>query len=268
MRLAVVGANGHMGRELIRTVIETDHVELAAVLVRSGSIWLGKDAGTLAGTELLGIEVTDNPCLALEKVDGILDFTRPEASIAYVSYAVQASLVHVIGTTGFSDEQERVIAHAARDITIIKSGNMSLGINLLAGFASRAAPTLLAEDFDIEILEMHHRRKVDAPSGTALFLGKSVAQNCNIDLEKEGLCIHHGDTGERQKGTIGFASLRGGTVAGEHSVVFAGEGERIILSHIAEDRSIFARGAIKAALWARDKPHGLYSMLNVLGLID
>lgn len=268
MRLAVVGAGGRMGRELIRTVAQTNGVELAAALDRKGSEWLGKDAGTLAGIEPLGIKVTEDVRSAFTGIDGILDFTQPKASIAYADYAAQAHGVHIIGTTGFSSADEKKLAAAARQATIVKSGNMSLGINLLAGLAKKAAQALGPQDFDIEILEMHHRRKVDAPSGTALLLGEAAAEGRKIDLAKKSVCVRDGHTGAREEGTIGFASLRGGTVVGEHSVIFAGEGERIILSHSAEDRSIFAHGAVKAALWAKGKPHGLYSMLDVLGLAD
>jgi len=268
MRLAVVGAGGRMGRVLIRSVIETDGVALAAALEREGSEWLGKDAGTLIGTEPLGIRITDDPASAFAVADGILDFTQPEVSLAYAGHAAQAHIAHVIGTTGFSGADEKKISATARHATIVKSGNMSLGVNLLAGLAKKAAQALGPEDFDIEILEMHHRRKVDAPSGTALLLGQAVAEGRGVEPDKESVRVRDGHTGLRQAGTIGFAALRGGTVVGEHSVIFAGEGERVILSHIAEDRSIFARGTIKAALWARGKPHGLYSMLDVLGLSD
>jgi len=268
MRLAVVGAGGRMGRELIRCAAETNDVKITAALEHEGSQWLGKDAGTLAGIGPLGIKVTDNPLPAFSSVDGVLDFTQPEASITYTGYAAQAQIVHVIGTTGFSNTEEKKIAAMASHARIVKSGNMSLGVNLLAGLAKKAARALGSEDFDIEILEMHHRLKVDAPSGTALLLGQAVSEGRKVKLEEKSVRVRNGYTGPREKGTIGFASLRGGTVPGEHSVIFAGEGERITLSHIAENRSIFARGAIKAALWARDKPHGLYSMLNVLGLAD
>lgn len=266
MRLAVVGASGRMGQELIRIIAKTEGVELAAALVREGASSLGKDASACAGIDPLGVTITADPVSALRKSDAIIDFTRPQTSIAYAAYAKQLQIVHIIGTTGFSLSEDKKIMAAARNATIVKSGNMSLGINLLAGFARKAAEVLEPEDFDIEILEMHHRHKVDAPSGTALLLGQAAAEGRKVDLEKQNVRIRDSHTGERKQGTIGFATLRGGTVVGEHSVIFAGEGERILLSHIAEDRSIFARGAIKAAVWAANKPHGLYSMLDVLDL--
>ncbi|RCL00743.1 MAG: 4-hydroxy-tetrahydrodipicolinate reductase [Candidatus Tokpelaia sp. JSC189] len=268
MRLAVVGASGRMGRELIRAVAQTDGVKLAAAIDRKGSEWLGKDAGALAGIESLGIKVTEDIPSAFARIDGILDFTRPEASVAYANHAARVHIVHIIGTTGFSQADEEKIAAAAHQATIVKSGNMSLGVNLLAGLAKNAAQTLGPEDFDIEILEMHHRRKVDTPSGTALLLGGAVAKGLKTDLAKKSIYSRDGHIGPREKGPIGFASLRGGTVVGEHSVIFAGKDERIILSHIAENRSIFAYGAIKAAFWAKSKPHGLYSMLDVLNMAD
>lgn len=257
-----------MGRELTRVVAQTQGVKLVAALDHKDSHWLGQDAGVLAGLQPLGIPVTDDPESAFTKVDGVLDFTRPPASVAYADYAAKAKIVHIIGTTGFSDSQEKKIAAAARKTAIVKSGNMSLGVNLLAELVKKAAQTLSAEDFDIEIVEMHHRRKIDAPSGTALLLGQAAAQGRGIKLAEHNVKARDGHTGERETGVIGFAALRGGSVVGEHSVIFAGEGERITLSHSAENRAIFARGALKAALWAKGKPHGLYSMFDVLGLND
>ncbi|AQS41728.1 MAG: 4-hydroxy-tetrahydrodipicolinate reductase [Candidatus Tokpelaia hoelldobleri] len=268
MRLAVVGAGGHMGRELTRIAAQTQGVKLVAALDHKDSEWLGHDAGVLAGLQPLGISVTDDPQTAFARVDAVLDFTRPEASIAYANYAAQAHIAHIIGTTGFSDSQEKKIAAAARKTAIVKSGNMSPGVNLLAGLVKKAAQVLSAEGFDIEIVEMHHRRKVDAPSGTALLLGEAAALGRGINLAEHSARGRDGHTSERETGAIGFASLRGGSVVGEHSVIFAGEGERITLSHSAENRTIFARGALKAALWAKGKPHGLYSMFDVLGLND
>jgi len=268
MRLVIVGAGGRMGRELIRAAATTKGVTLAAALDHDGSAWLGHDAGLLAGIGDIKLKITADVSSAFSHADAVLDFTRPEASLAYAAGAAQAQLVHIIGTTGFTDAQDKHLARLASGLTIVKSGNMSLGVNLLAGLAKKAAQALDARDFDIEILEMHHRRKVDAPSGTALLLGEAAAQGRKINLETHSVRARDGHTGPREQGTIGFATLRGGTVVGEHSVIFAGEGERLVLAHSAEDRSIFARGAIKAALWARGKPHGLYSMLDVLGLGD
>lgn len=268
MRLAIVGASGRMGRELIRTVHEMPGAELVAAIDREGSECIGKDAGLLAGLSAVGVLVTSDPLAAFAQADGVIDFSSPAATVAYAGYAAQARIVHVIGTTGLNVEDEAAIKAAARHATIVKSGNMSLGVNLLSVLVKQAARALGPEDFDIEILEMHHRHKVDAPSGTALLLGHAAAEGRDVDLGTESVRVRDGHTGPREQGTIGFATLRGGSVVGDHSVILAGEGERIMLTHVAENRSIFARGAVKAALWAKGKPHGLYSMLDVLGLND
>ena len=199
--------------------------------------------------------------------DGILDFTVPAATIANVAIAAERRLVHVIGTTGLSSSDDAVIKSVTSRATVVKSGNMSLGVNLLAALVKRVAQSL-DEGFDIEILEMHHRAKIDAPSGTALLLGEAAAEGRKIALDEHSARGRDGQTGARLSGDIGFASLRGGTVTGDHSVVFAGPYERIELSHRAEDRMIFAHGALKAAMWAHGKKPGLYSMSDVLGLSD
>ncbi|WP_375679803.1 4-hydroxy-tetrahydrodipicolinate reductase [Bartonella sp. AP7XZML] len=268
MRLTVVGANGRMGRELITAIQQRRDVELCAVLVRKGSPFVGKDASALIGSDSLGISITDNPENAFSNTEGILDFSQPEASILYANYAAQKSLVHIIGTTGFSKTEEEKIADFAKYTTIVKSGNMSLGINLLANLVKKAAKALEADDFDIEVYEMHHANKVDAPSGTALLLGQAAAEGRNVMLKNVRVNERNGHIGKRKKGTIGFSCSRGGTVVGEHSVIFAGSNERIVLSHTAQERSIFANGALKAALWAQNHESGLYSMFDVLGLND
>ncbi|WP_375639805.1 MULTISPECIES: 4-hydroxy-tetrahydrodipicolinate reductase [unclassified Bartonella] len=268
MRLTVVGANGRMGRELITAIQQRKDVELCAVLVRKGSPFVGKDASALIGSDSLGISITDNPQNAFSNTEGILDFSQPEASILYANYAAQKSLVHIIGTTGFSKTEEEKIADFAKYTTIVKSGNMSLGINLLANLVKKAAKALEADDFDIEVYEMHHANKVDAPSGTALLLGQAAAEGRNVMLKNVCVNERNGHIGKRKKGTIGFSCSRGGTVVGEHSVIFAGSNERIVLSHTAQERSIFANGALKAALWAQNHESGLYSMFDVLGLND
>jgi len=266
MGLVVVGAGGRMGQTLIRVIHEMEGVVLAGAVERQGSPALGRDAGELAGVGSLGVTITDDSLAVFARADGVLDFTAPAASVEFAGYAAQARIVHVIGTTGFSADDEAKISAAARHATIVKSGNMSLGVNLLATLVKQAAKALGANDFDIEVLEMHHRHKVDAPSGTALLLGKAAAEGRGVDLEDNSVRVRDGHTGPREAGSIGFATLRGGSVVGDHSVILAGAGERIVLSHNAEDRSIFARGAVKAALWARDKKPGTYSMLDVLGL--
>ncbi|HWK15755.1 MAG TPA: 4-hydroxy-tetrahydrodipicolinate reductase [Rhizobiaceae bacterium] len=266
MALVVVGAAGRMGQALARAIHEIPGARLVAALERKGSPHLGRDAGELAGLGPLGVTITDDPLPVLATADGVLDFSTPAASVELAGYAAQARIVHVIGTTGCTAEDDAKIAAAARHATIVKSGNMSLGVNLLAVLVEQAARALDAADFDIEVLEMHHRNKVDAPSGTALLLGEAAATGRAVALAEHAVRVRDGHTGARARGTIGFATLRGGSVVGDHSVILAGPGERITLSHHAEDRAIFARGAVKAALWARDRKPGLYSMRDVLGL--
>jgi 4-hydroxy-tetrahydrodipicolinate reductase len=265
MKIAVTGAAGRMGRELIRAVHGRDDCVLAGAIEQEGSIALGQDVGLLAGLGKLGVVITDDPLELFAKIDGVLDFTAPEASIEFAALAANARIVHVLGTTGFKAADDAVIEAAARHATIIKAGNMSLGVNLLAALTRKVAAALDA-DFDIEILEMHHRHKVDAPSGTALMLGKSAADGRGVKLDKVSVRVRDGHTGERKRGDIGFATLRGGSVVGEHSVIFAAEGEVIELRHLASDRGIFARGAVKAALWGRGKGPGLFNMQDVLGI--
>jgi 4-hydroxy-tetrahydrodipicolinate reductase len=266
MKLVVVGAAGRMGQALIRLVHEIDGVTLHAAVARPGSAFVGKDAGEIAGLGPNGIIIGDDPLAAFLHADGVLDFTTPATTNEFAALAAQARIVHIIGTTGCSTEDEAKIAAAARHARVVKSGNMGLGVNLLSVLVEQAARALDPADWDIEVLEMHHKRKVDAPSGTALLLGAAAAKGRGVDLATHSVRVRDGHTGPREAGTIGFATLRGGSVIGEHSVVFAGEGELVTMSHSAGDRSIFARGAIKAALWARDKKPGLYSMLDVLGL--
>ena len=266
MGLVVVGAAGRMGQALIRAIHAAPGARLAAAIERPGSPHLGRDAGELAGVGPIGVPIADDPLPAFARADGVLDFTAPAATVEFAGYAAQARIAHVIGTTGCTEEDDAKIAAAARHTGIVKSGNMSLGVNLLAVLVEQAARALGPEDFDIEILEMHHRNKVDAPSGTALLLGQAAAAGREIGLADHSVRVRDGHTGAREAGAIGFATLRGGSVVGDHSVMLAGTGERITLSHHAEDRSIFARGAVRAALWARGRKPGLYSMRDVLGL--
>ena len=267
MRLIVAGAGGRMGRTLIQAIVADDEILLAGAVDAPGSAVIGRDSGELAGLGKNGIAVTTDLAPLLAAADGLVDFTIPAASVIHAELAAKAGKIHILGTTGFSGENDRLIAEAAKRAIIVKSGNMSLGVNLLAALTKRVAATL-GEDFDIEIVEMHHNRKVDAPSGTALMLGRAAAEGRKVDLAQRSVRGRDGDTGARCAGDIGFASLRGGTVVGDHSVIFAGTAERIELVHKAEDRMIFARGALKAALWARGKSPGLYSMADVLGLKD
>ncbi|MBO0140911.1 4-hydroxy-tetrahydrodipicolinate reductase [Agrobacterium sp. Ap1] len=266
MKLVVVGAGGRMGQTLIRVIHETPGVTLHAAIEREGSPFLGKDAGELSGVGPIGVAVTSDPLQAFLNAEGVVDFTAPAASVTFAGLAAQARIVHVIGTTGCSIDDEEKFTAASRHARVVKSGNMSLGVNLLSVLTKQAAHALPAEGWDIEIIEMHHKHKVDAPSGTALLLGEAAAAGRGIDLASQSVRVRDGHTGPRPGGTIGFATLRGGSVVGDHSVILAGEGELVTLSHSARDRSIFARGAVAAALWARNKKPGQYSMLDVLGL--
>jgi 4-hydroxy-tetrahydrodipicolinate reductase len=267
MRLIVAGAGGRMGRALMRVITETPGAVVAGALEAPGSELLGKDAGTLAGLPANGVLLSADLWSMSAEADGILDFTVPGATIANVAIAAQRGLVHIIGTTGLSASDDAVIKSVTSRAIVVKSGNMSLGVNLLAALVKRVAQSL-DESFDIEILEMHHRAKIDAPSGTALLLGEAAAAGRGIALDQNSARGRDGITGARKSGDIGFASLRGGSVTGDHSVIFAGAMERIELTHRAEDRTMFAQGAIKAALWARHQKPGFYSMTDVLGLSD
>lgn len=265
MRLAVMGAAGRMGRELIRAVHAMPGCVVAGGVEASGSPFVGKDAGEVAGLGPLGAPISDDALDLFTKVDGIIDFTAPAASVEFAGLAANARIVHVLGTTGFSETDEAAIRAASRHATIVKAGNMSLGVNLLAAVTRKIAEAL-DEDFDIEIIEMHHRHKVDAPSGTALMLGEAAAAGRGVKLGDAAVRSRDGHTGARRRGDIGFATLRGGDVVGDHTVLFAGPGERIEITHRASNREIFARGAVKAALWARGREPGLYAMKDVLGL--
>ena len=265
MKLAIAGAAGRMGRVLTRIVNETPGAEVAGGIEPKGSPHVGADMGVLAGVGALDVTITDDPLALFTHIDGIIDFTVPEATIALAELSAQARIVHVIGTTGIGEDGEAKIRAAARHARIVKSGNMSLGVNLLAVMVRKVAAAL-GEDFDIEVLEMHHRHKIDAPSGTALLLGQAAADGRGIDLKSRSVRSRDGHTGARPQGDIGFATLRGGSVVGDHTVMFAGAAERIELTHKAESRDIFARGAVKAALWGMDRKPGLYAMTDVLGL--
>lgn len=265
LKIAVMGADGRMGRELLRAIDATPGAVIAGAVERAGSPALGRDVGSLLGGPNLGLSITDDALELFTHIDAILDFTSPAASVEFAGLAANARIVHVIGTTGFSESDEAAIAAAARHATVIKAGNMSLGVNLLTAITKKVAEALDA-DFDIEIVEMHHRHKVDAPSGTALMLANAAADGRGVELTDQAIRARDGHTGARPRGAIGMQSLRGGSVVGDHTVIFAGAGERIELTHRAEDRSIFAKGAVKAALWGRDKGPGLFTMQDVLGL--
>jgi 4-hydroxy-tetrahydrodipicolinate reductase len=254
-----------MGQMLIRTVLSSDKARLVGCVERSGHPWVGRDVGEAMGGAPAGVRVTDDPLEAFAQAQAVLDFTAPAATVEFAALAAQARAVHVIGTTGLEAQHLARIAAAARHAVIVRAGNMSLGVNLLVGLTRKVAQALDA-DWDIEIVEAHHRMKVDAPSGTALMLGEAAAEGRGVVLEDVRDSGRDGLTGARARGAIGFAALRGGDVVGEHDVIFATEGERIILRHIATDRAIFARGALRAALWGQTQKPGEYDMADVLGL--
>lgn len=265
MKIAIMGAAGRMGRELICAIAADPDCSISGATETAGSAVLGKDIGTLAGLDPIGIAVSDDAPAVIAAADAIVDFTVPKASIEFARLAAKSGTAAIIGTTGFEANAEAAIAEAAKSTAIVKAGNMSLGVNLLLALTRQAAAAL-GNDFDIEIVEMHHRMKVDAPSGTALMLGEAAASGRGLALKDHAVRVRDGVTGPRNRGDIGFATLRGGTVVGDHTVIFAGEGERIELTHRATDRGIFARGAVKAALWTKGRAPGLYDMTDVLGI--
>ncbi|ROU02851.1 4-hydroxy-tetrahydrodipicolinate reductase [Histidinibacterium lentulum] len=263
--IVITGASGRMGQMLVREVTASSECRLVGALEREGHPWIGRDVGEAMGGAALGVTVTDDALEAFATAQAVIDFTAPAATVAFAGLAAQARAVHVIGTTGLSSEDLAAIAAAARHAPIVRAGNMSLGVNLLVALTRRVAEAL-GEGFDIEIVEAHHSRKVDAPSGTALMLGEAAAEGRGVLLEDVADRGRDGMTGARRPGAIGFAAVRGGDIVGEHDVLFAGPGERIVLRHVATDRAIFARGAVRAALWGQDRAPGEYSMIDVLGL--
>lgn len=263
--IVVTGASGRMGQMLIHMVLESDAARLAGAVDRPGHDWIGLDVGEAMGGGAVGVTIVDDPLEPFARAQAVLDFTTPTSSLEYAAMCAQTRAVHVIGTTGFTEDQITSLEPAARHAVIVRAGNMSLGVNLLTLLTQKVAAALDAE-FDIEIVEMHHRSKVDAPSGTALMLGAAAARGREVELAAAAERARDGMTGPRTPGAIGFSAIRGGDVVGEHDVVFAAAGERIVLRHIATDRSIFARGALKAAIWGQTQKPGQYDMTDVLGL--
>ncbi|MBT8410446.1 MAG: 4-hydroxy-tetrahydrodipicolinate reductase [Octadecabacter sp.] len=265
--IVITGASGRMGQMLVQSVLASDACRLVGALEREGHDWIGQDVGVAMGGAPVGVLVSDDPVEAFAKAQAVIDFTAPAATVAFAELAAQARAVHVIGTTGLTDEDIAKLDAAARHAVIVRAGNMSLGVNLLVQLTKRVAAAL-DEDFDIEVIEAHHGQKVDAPSGTALMLGEAAAEGRGVTLSEVEDRARDGITGVRQRGHIGFSAIRGGDIVGEHDVLFAAAGERIKLSHIATDRTIFARGALKAALWGQNQKPGSYDMVDVLGLGD
>jgi len=263
--IVITGISGRMGQMLTKTVLASDKARLVGAIERAGHDWVGQDLGVAMGGAATGVIVTDDALEAFSKAQAVLDFTAPAATVAFAGLAAQARAVHVIGTTGLSDDDLAAIKAAARHAVIVRAGNMSLGVNLLVKL-TRIVAAALDEDFDIEVIEAHHNQKVDAPSGTALMLGEAAADGRGVDLNDVSDRGRDGITGARKRGDIGFSAIRGGDIIGEHDVLFAGAGERITLRHVASDRSLFAKGALKAALWGQAQKPGEYDMMDVLGL--
>ncbi len=263
--IVITGVSGRMGRMLVDVISTNPACTLIGAVEREGHDWVGRDVGEAMGGQPLGVIVTDDPLPVLARAQAVIDFTAPAATVAMAGLCAQARAVHVIGTTGLSAEDLAAIRAAARHAVVVRAGNMSLGVNLLVGLTRKVAEAL-GEDFDIEVVEAHHNQKVDAPSGTALMLGQAAAEGLGVALDDVADRGRDGITGARRPGSIGFAAIRGGDVVGEHDVIFAGQGERVVLRHLATDRAIFARGAIRAALWGQDRDPGEYDMADVLGL--
>ena len=263
--LVVTGASGRMGQTLIRLVQGSEKLRLSGCIERAGHAWVGRDVGEAMGGAPVGVRVTDDPLEAFASAQAVVDFTSPAATVEFAALAAQARAVHVIGTTGLEAEHLAKIEAAARHAVIVRAGNMSLGVNLLVRMTQKVAAAL-DDDWDIEVVEAHHRMKVDAPSGTALMLGAAAAEGRGVRLEDAKVSGRDGITGARAAGTIGFSAIRGGDIVGEHDVIFAGMGERVVLRHVATDRTVFARGALRAALWGQGRKPGQYDMMDVLGI--
>lgn len=263
--IVVTGASGRMGQMLIALISQSETAKLVGALERPGHPWVGQDVGVAMGGAALGVLVEDDPLPSFARAQAVIDFTAPAVTVNFAGLAAQARAVHVIGTTGLSEADITAIDHAAHHAVVVRAGNMSLGVNLLVQLTKKVAAAL-GEDYDIEVVEAHHHHKVDAPSGTALMLGEAAAEGRGVSLNDVRDSGRDGITGARQRGDIGFSAIRGGDVVGEHDVMFLGPGERITLRHVATDRALFARGAIRAALWGQGQKPGHYDMLDVLGL--
>jgi 4-hydroxy-tetrahydrodipicolinate reductase len=263
--VVVTGVSGRMGRMVVSELLADGPLALAACLEQPGHAWIGQDIGLAMGGAPVGVKVEADAAVAFARARAVIDFTAPGASAGFAALAATARIVHVVGTTGFEASHLGAFRDAARRTVIVRAGNMSLGVNLLAGLVRRVAASL-GDDWDCEIVEAHHRMKVDAPSGTALMLGEAAAAGREVALDAVADRGRDGMTGPRQRGAIGFSAIRGGDIVGEHDVIFAGAGERVVLRHVATDRAIFARGALRAAHWGLSQPPGEYDMSDVLGL--
>ncbi|MWN05429.1 4-hydroxy-tetrahydrodipicolinate reductase [Gilliamella sp. Pas-s95] len=265
IRIAITGAGGKMGRQLIQAVSQIEGVTLGAAFERAGSSLIGSDAGEIAGIGMCGIKVTDNLAQAKDQFDVLIDFTRPEGTLAHLAFCVENKKMIIIGTTGFDDAGKQAIADAAKNIAIVFAANFSVGVNLVLKLLEKATK-IMGSYTDIEIIEAHHRHKVDAPSGTALAMGEAIADALDCNLKERAVYCREGHTGERPQGAIGFATIRAGDIVGEHTAIFADIGERVEISHKASSRMTFANGAVRASLWLAKQPVGLYDMRDVLNL--
>ena len=265
LKVVVTGASGRMGQTLVNLITKSDKMELVGALERPNHEWVGQDIGLAMGGSKLGVVLSEDPIEVIANAEAVIDFTTPSATIEFSKLAAQARAIHIIGTTGFSENELEKIKAASFHSVVVRAGNMSLGVNLLVALTKKVAAAL-DEEFDVEIIEQHHKHKVDSPSGTALMLGEAAADGRGISLTETAVRGRDGITGARKKGSIGFASIRGGDIVGKHDVLFASNGEQLTLSHNATDRNIFARGALKAVIWGRDKQPGQYDMMDVLGL--
>ncbi|MFV0432287.1 MAG: 4-hydroxy-tetrahydrodipicolinate reductase [Alphaproteobacteria bacterium] len=265
MKVGVVGIAGRMGQTLAQELNKISGVYLAAATENPNGVHIGQTIGEITGIKKLDIQVKDTPEHMFETCDVVIDFSTPKLIKTHAELAIKYKTNLVVGTTGLDEEDEKNLNRAAQKVTVVQAGNMSLGVNILQGLTKKIA-AILDEAWDIEVIEMHHRHKVDAPSGTALMLGKAAAEGRGVSLEEKGVMERKGHTGARKDGDIGFATLRGGSVVGEHSVIFAGEDELIELKHTALSRVIFAKGAIRAAMWCDGHAPGRYDMQDVLGL--
>jgi len=263
IRVAIAGANGRMGRQLIQATLQREGVALGAALTRAHSSLVGVDAGELAGTGRLNVQINDSLEAIVDDFDVLIDFTRPEGTMAYLAFCRRHGKGMVIGTTGFDDAGKQAIADAATDIPIVFAANFSVGVNVMLKLLEDTA-RVIGEETDIEILEAHHRHKVDAPSGTALAMGEAIAHAMDRDLKQCAVYSREGHTGERVAGSIGFATVRAGDIVGEHTAMFATDGERIEITHKASSRMTFANGAVRSAFWLKGKKSGLYDMRDVL----
>jgi 4-hydroxy-tetrahydrodipicolinate reductase len=265
MKIGILGCSGRMGRELLTEVAAHPECSLSGGVARTGSTIIGTDIGKMLGGNDTGLLIHDDPARLFVESDAVIDFTTPENTLACARLAAKHKKIHIIGTTGMTEAQKAELAAYGKNAVIVFSANMSVGVNLLQGLVEQAA-RIMGDEYDIEIVEMHHKHKVDAPSGTALALGEAAAKGRNVSLQSAAILSREGITGARKQGTIGFATLRGGDVIGDHTVIFAGEGERIELSHKSSSRKIYAKGAVRAALWGRKQQPGFYNMQDVLGL--